>query len=184
MSADSLLASIKPRAIEDIQIGDRTYTVDAWPAAEWLEVLLAEQLSLWDIIPGMIGGPEGIYAEEALIEALNGGSLGAEEYAELAYEVLTVAAGRPWWTAMRLCASAVEPTIGNWVRGQLVLHHIDATALSLSAWLDALYGIFTQHMDADRRNNFDAMLMRPLPGAKAKVNTKTARASFAAAMGS
>ena len=180
MGASELLASIAPRAIDGISINGGSYSIAPLAADVWLDILAQETWSMWEIVPELI---DDMAAEGQLADALIDGTLSNDSYREMVHDIITIAAGRPWWSALRLISSAVSEEVGGWTRSQLVLHHIDASKLSLAAWLDALYGIYTQHMDGDKRNSFDAQLLRPPPGLKAKVDPKASRARFMAAMG-
>lgn len=177
--AGDLLATVKPRLITDIQIGDKLYQIPALPAVVWLDILADEQPDLLGVLPGLVDDPD---CGDHLTELMLDGSWTAEDYEETVLAVVAVASGRYWWTAFRLLGAAKDPLIGDWLRGNLVLHHIDAEKLSLAAWLDALYAIMTKNMDPDRCAKFDAQLNQPPADGKAKMTRAHKRANFAAAM--
>lgn len=177
--AGDLLATVKPRPVEDIGIGDRVYRIPAHPAIVWLDVLADDDLTMWNIIPGLVEEDE---CEEHLEELLLADGIARDDYLQIVYDTIAAASGRYWWVAMRLIGIATDPQHGDFIRGNLVLHHIDARELSLAAWLDALYAIVTQRMDANAAAKFDNLLNQPPPNSKAKLSRGHRRANFAAAM--
>lgn len=177
--ASDLLASLKPWSIEDVIIVDQTYRVPPLPAIDWLTILLDEQVSIF-AITGLLE-PD---ANENVEQHVLTGRYQREDWEELVWELVTIAAGRPWWTTLYLIGNAKHPTNVEAVKGQLVLNHIDATTISLSAWLDAVYHIFTQHMKSEDRQKFDLLLARPPAGSGAKPNPSANRAAFRALMSS
>lgn len=178
--ASDFYASLKPCSIEDIVIGGREYRVPAHPAAVWLEVLLRPQVSLWAIVPGMVE-PD---ANEDVMDLLLGNRLSYAELEDLVWELVAIAAGREWWTALYLITNATRAANADIVRGKLALHGVDATAISLAAWLDAIYAIYIENMNEDQRQRFDAQLRRVPPGVKPKIDRAEQRRNFAALMGS
>lgn len=177
--AGDLLATVKPRLITDIQIGDKLYQIPALPAVTWLDILAADQPDLLDVLPGLIDDPA---CSGHLNDLLLDGTWTREDYEETVLAIIAVASGRYWWTTFRLLGAAKDPLIGDWLRGNLVLHHIDAEKLSLAAWLDALYAIMTKNMDPDRCAKFDAQLNQPPADSKATMSRRHKRANFEAAM--
>lgn len=178
--ASDILASLKPRSVEDIDIAGRTFTIPAMPARAWLDILLEDAWRLSDIIPGELA-EDG--ATDHVMAAMMQPGFDMAAYEETVYDVIGAAAGRPWWAALRLLAHATSVQLADWTRAQLVLHHVDAEKLSLAAWLDALYGIFTQHMDSNRVARFDSQLnLPPRSGPAAKIDRRRQRANFEAVM--
>lgn len=177
--ASDLLASLKPWSIEDIVIVDRTYRIPALPAVDWLAILLDEQVSLF-AITGLL---EPDANEDIELHILND-AYSYEEWEELVWELVAIAAGRPWWTTLYLIGNAKSATNVDMVKGELALHGVDATRISLSSWLDAVYRIFTQHMTQEDRQRVDLILARPPAGIKVKTDVKANRASFEALMSS
>ena len=178
--ASDLAASLKPWSIEGIVIDDRVYTVPALPASAWLTILLEEPVSLFSIVPGLLQ-PE---AEEDIQEVILAGRFSHEELEELVLELIGIASGRPWWTALYLLANAKHANNVDRVKGELALHGIDATRISLSAWLDAVYVIFIRPLDPKDRQKFDLLLAKPPPGIKAKADPAANRAALRALMAS
>lgn len=174
MPAD-LTASLRPWAIEDIEVGERLYRIPAHTADVWLEILLADEVSLHSIIPGLLEPDAGEHFEELIFA----GAMQRGEWEELMWDLVGLAAGRDWWTALYLIGNAKYINNLDYVRGQLALHHIDATRISLAAWLDAVYAIFTTHMQPEDRQRFDMQLAKPPAGAKNKIDRTRQKAAFA-----
>lgn len=174
--ASDLVAGLGPWPIEDIDIGGVTYRVPPLTAARWLWILLEPSVSLFAIVPGLLEPDAREHVEGLIIDGL----YGHEELEELTWELVSIAAGRPWWTALYLLVNAKHPQNVETLQGQLALHGVDASRISLSAWLSAVYVIFTQHMKTDERQRFDLMLAKPMPGLKAKPSAAANRAAFAA----
>lgn len=181
MAGSDFLASVSPWSIEDIQFGDRLFRIPAMPASYWLAVLLPEQISLWSILPGLLEEED---AEEYVTELMLRGDVDRDEYEELCWEVIGIAAGREWWTALHLLNNAKHETHAPMVRGALALHGVDATRISLSAFFDAIYMIFIQQMNEQNRQRFDMLISKAPPGVKSAINADRQRNNFAALMGS
>ena len=177
--ASDLLASLKPWPIEDIFIVDTVYHVPALPAIDWLSILLDDQVSLFGITGLLV--PE---ANGAIELHILGGEYSHEEWEELTWDLVSIAAGRPWWTTFYLLGNAKHVNNVDTVKGELALHGVDATKISLSSWLDAVYRIFTQHMKPEDRQKFDLLLARPPAGVKVKTDASANRAALAALMSS
>lgn len=177
--ASDLLASLKPWSIEDIVIIDRAYRIPALPAIDWLVILLDDQVSLFGIT-GLLE-PD---ANEDIEGHILGGRYSRDEWEQLTWELVQIAAGRPWWTTLYLLGNAKHVNNVDTVKGELAVHGVDATRISLSSWLDAVYRIFTQHMGPEDRQKFDLALARPPAGIQVKTDTNANRAAFAALMSS
>lgn len=177
--ASDLLASLKPWSIEDIVIVDRVYRIPALAAIDWLTILLDEEVSIF-AITGLLE-PE---ANEHIEQHVLAGRYQREDWEELVWELVAIAAGRPWWTTLYLIGNAKHVNNVEIVKGQLALNAVDATKISLSSWLDAIYYIFTQHMKTEDRQKFDLLLARPPAGRAVKTNPAANRAAFRALMSS
>jgi hypothetical protein len=178
--ASDLYASLKPCSIEDIVIGGRWYRIPAKPAVEWLEVLLPEHISLWAIIPGFLE-PD---ASDYLMDLMLANEFTRDELENLFWELVGIAAGRDWWTALYLLVHAKAEANRAIVAGRLSLLGTDAEKLSLAGWLDAVYFVFAEHMSNEDRQRFDMALAKPPPGVKRTIDRDTQRRNFAALMAS
>jgi hypothetical protein len=143
----------------DFTMGGRDFTLPAHPAARWLEVLLANDLSLLVTAePEGLIDPDSSYAIDVM---LLDGSVDMDDYRGALFDVLGAVAGRDWWEAVGLVgAVAVE---SNWSRinGQLVRAGIDAGEVPLAAWLDAALSLCTEHMDEKQLGRFLGHLQTP-----------------------
>lgn len=175
--AGELVASLRPWAIEDIQIGDQIYRIPPLNAADWLEHLSGPTINTWDIIPGLLE-PR---AEEHVTDLLIDTAVTRSEIEELVWEIVAITAGREWWTAIRLINYTELSETGALVRGQLVLNGVDATKISLAAWLDAVYAVIAPpHLSQENREKIDAVLRMPPTGVVPKIDRNRQRANFAA----
>lgn len=174
--ASDLVAGLQPWPIEDIWIGDKVYRIPAMTAAQWLWILLEPSVSLFAIVPGLLEPDARDHVEELIID----GNFTHEEIEDLAWEIVSIAAGRPWWTVLYLLVNAKHPSNLETVQGELALHAVDASQMSLASWLSAVYMIFARNMDQQKRQQFDMSLARPLPGLRVKSNPAANRAAFAA----
>lgn len=129
-------------------------------AAEWLTVLMVENLELDDIFPGLLDEDGVEVVEDLIID----GTLDLEEFQELVLSVIEVASARPWWVTLRL----VEAARGSWdiLGGEMGLRGVDPTRLSLSAWLDVLLLIIIRSMDQKDVQMFTLKLEAPPPQAQ------------------
>lgn len=109
------------------------YSVPALSAADWLQVLLKENLTLGDIVPGLLAPGE----QDEINMALIRGDVTGKDVGETAEDVLAVATGRDWWIPIRLVAiaGASWDVVGAKI-GQLGL---DWTSTPFGAWLDVAY---------------------------------------------
>jgi hypothetical protein len=125
-------------------------------------------------------------AEERIGDMLLDGEVSAEEITTRSRELLTAAAGRPWWEADRLIRSSGA----QWhiIGGELTRLGVDLGDVPLAAALNAIYVICTRTMDEKERNKFDVDLRLPpigVDGVKAEelYDVRAAESAFAALMG-
>jgi hypothetical protein len=118
---------------------------------------------LWaeDIFPGLLSDEDKDWVEDCLFyEALE-----LAETHNLAMEILAQVSGRPWWTTLRVVGAAKT----NWdiVGGELALRGVDASKLSLAAWLDVVTMIMINHMETSKASMWLMQLEAPPPGTEA-----------------
>lgn len=181
MAGSDFLASIAPWPIDNIWIGDRAFSIPALNADRWLEILLQPQISLWAILPGLLAEED---ADDYITDLMVLGQVDRDEYEELCWEVIGIAAGREWWTALHLLNNAKAEAHAPIVRGELVLSGVDATRISLSAFLDALYMIFIRQMSEQNRQRFDMLISKAPAGVKRAISAERQRSNFEALMAS
>jgi hypothetical protein len=179
MPADPL-AALRIWALE-VELAGETFTVPARPAADWFVAILDEDTPL-PLIPGLMGGVD----EERVMDLLLDGALDAELIVKRSRELLTAAAGRPWWEADRLIRSSGA----SWhiIGGELTRLGVDLDRVSLAAALNAIYVVCVRTMDEKERNKFDIDLRMPpigVEGVKAEdmYDQRAAESAFAALMG-
>lgn len=180
MAGSDALAALKIWAF-DIDLGEQTFTVPARPAVDWFLAILAEDVPL-PLIPGMMNAD----AEEQIADMLLAGEITPDDIISRTRELLTDAAGRPWWEADRLVRSSAASW--NIIGGELIRLGVDLGAVSLAAALNAIYVICVRTMDEKERNKFDIDLrMAPIgvEGVQPEemYDAKAAEAAFAALMG-
>jgi hypothetical protein len=178
--AGDALAALKVWAL-DVDLGGETFTVPPLPAVGWFVAILEEGAPM-PLIPGLMDDD----AEERITDMLLAGEIDPQDIVTRSRELLTAAAGRPWWEADRLIRSAAE----SWqiIGGELTRLGVDLNAVSLAAALNAIYVICVRTMDEKERNKFDIDLRLPpigVEGVKTEemYDEKAASAAFMALMG-
>ena len=178
--AGDALAALKIWSL-DVDLGGETFTVPPIPATGWFVAIL-DETSLLPLIPGLMDDG----AEERITDMLLDGTVVPEDITNRSRELLTAAAGRPWWEADRLIRSAAD----SWqiIGGELTRLGVDLDAVSLAAALNAIYVVCVRTMDEKERNKFDIDLRLPPIGvegvsAESLYDEKAATAAFAALMG-
>jgi hypothetical protein len=179
MAADAL-AALKIWAI-DVDLGGDTFTVPPLPATSWFLAILDEDTPL-PLIPGLLAKED----EECMLDLLLDGTIDTDEIVRRSRELLTEAAGRPWWEADRLIRSSGA----SWhiIGGELTRLGVDLGAVSLAAALNAIYVICVRTMDEKERNKFDIDLRLPPIGVEGVTtedmyDQRAAESAFAALMG-
>jgi len=178
MAADAL-AALKIWPVE-VELGGEVFTVPPRPAAEWFVAILGEEPL--PLIPGLMDDADGERIGELLLDEVIDLDLIVTRHREL----LTVAAGRPWWEADRLIRSSGE----SWhiIGGELTRLGVDLDRVSLGAALNAIYVVCVRTMDEKERNKFDIDLRLPPIGVEGVTteemyDEKAATAAFTALMG-
>ena len=151
------IQSLQPLSVE-LTIAGQEFDIPAQSAAEWLTVLMVEDLDLADIFPGMVEDPAPV--EDLILD----GKLGLDELEETILGILEVVSARPWWVALRL----VEIARTSWdvLGAELLLRGVDATKVSLAAWLDMALLVALRSMDPKDIQMFTLKLESPPPSAK------------------
>ncbi len=178
MAVDAL-AALRLWAIE-VELAGEIFVVPPRPASDWFVAILEE--NPLPLIPGLMEGD----AEERITDLLLDGAVSAEDIARRSRELLTEAAGRPWWEADRLIRSAGA----SWhiIGGELTRLGVDLDKVSLGAALNAIYVVCVRTMDETERNKFDIDLRLPpvgVDGVKAEemYDQRAAESAFVALMG-
>lgn len=154
------VASFQPWDI-DVTFAGHCGVIPAMSAAEWLSVLIRmeDDLFLDTIFPDLLESEDQQVANSCLID----GTLGIGEAQDVALQIITSAAGRPWWVALRLIASVTQ----NWdsLGGEFVYRGVNPSNLSLAGWLDAAQTVIIRGIsDTTKANIFLMRLEEPPPG--------------------
>lgn len=179
MAADAL-AALKIWALE-VELAGETFVVPPRPAVDWFVAILDEDAAL-PLIPGLMSAS----AEERITDLLLDEAIDTDLIVTRSRELLTAAAGRPWWEADRLIRSSGR----DWhiIGGELTRLGVDLGKVSLGAALNAIYVICVRTMDEKERNKFDIDLRLPPIGVEGVAadelyDQRAAEAAFAALMG-
>ena len=130
------------------------YSIPAWSAAEWLRLLMGgRELSVESLVLELV--PEGV-------QLLMDESLSDEQVMELGLGILDLAGGRPWYITMRL----VNVLVANWnvLGADMLRSGVDATAMSLSGFLDVVLLQALRNMEEGQVTMFLTQLELPPPG--------------------
>jgi len=130
--------SLQPWPIT-ITVGPIEAVIEALPASTWVAILLSDPFDSEDII-----GLAGVDAQAAVDEALFDETITLEQLDNLVLEVVSTVAARPWYVAYRIVAVAKQVWDTHGLGGRLVTEGVDASRLSLSAWLDAVMFVLAQ----------------------------------------
>lgn len=167
------VASLKPWPLA-VRVAGREYEVEPWSAADWLSVLMAEDLDLDDVLEVL--APD---VADALYRSLLQDQVTIEDYVALGTDLITVASGRPWYKALRLIGTMSR----SWdvVGAELEKRGIDASRISLGAWLDVALITMLGLMEEKDVTMFVTKLEAPPPGSD-PMDQEMSRDDFAALM--
>lgn len=175
MSTDAL-AALRLWAIT-VEVGDQEYTIPPRPAADWIIAVLTED----EIFPLMSLLEPDAY-DDLKHRALILGEISLPEVAQASQDALEAVSGWRWWTAEMLIRSAAA----EWrlISGEMTKRGLDPRTLPLGAWLNGLYAMATERLDANERAAFDMRLDRPPVSAAVSQEDREAWAAeqFAAAI--
>lgn len=123
------------------------FEIPPLPASEWLKFLLSKDPDINALILNLMPELEDFYAEN---------ELSIDEMYRVALDVIATVSARSWWIALRLIYLAAD----NWhiIGSKLILNHVDATVVSLSAWLDVVLYLAIESMDPKDVNMFTMRL--------------------------
>jgi hypothetical protein len=137
-----------------VRIGDTEAEIPAMSAAEWLSFLLADRFSinsLLDLIPDV---DDIILDEDVELETLG----------QLLTEMITTVSSRQWWITLRLLGVAKK----HWDSiGPEMITSVNASEVSLAAWMTVLQVTLLKHMDPKSVPMFIAQVQAPPPGVQA-----------------
>lgn len=130
-----------------VEVAGEDLTIPAMCAADWLHVLMSDTFIADDVFPGMLGEEDRQYVEGLL----HHGNLALEDSQGLGLEIVSQVSGRPWWVALRLITVARH----SWdALGGDMAEKVDASTVSLAAWLDALFLLMVRAIEDSKRTMF------------------------------
>lgn len=143
--------SLRPWSV-NVNIGPLLGAIPAQPAADWLVILMQDDIDLFDVVPGMCGPT----FEDQVTDNLLLGRIELSQIRRAALDVISSVTGRPWWFSMRLIKTAVA----SWevIGGELAIRGVDAERLSISAWLDASLLICLRSIESNKITMFMSQL--------------------------
>lgn len=162
-----------------VSLGGKVFSIPALDAAAWLMILLAEEIDLEAIFPGM-AGPEAVAEVNRMLlwnEATE------EELAEAIQDALEAVSGRRWWIAMRLCR--IMRNFWERAGGELAASGVTPFGVSLSWWLDAAYATCIRLIaanDPKKLGEFTQSLVMPPPSEGRKVDEVANSQAFLVAL--
>lgn len=144
-----------------VRLGNQEMVIPALPAADWLAVLMQEDLWPEDVFPGLCGPA----VVDLVDELVNSGEVNLDDLADVSLDVLEAAASRSWWVALRLITVCRQ----NWatIGAELLLDGVDASRLSLSGWLDVATLVIMRRIKPESALMFTSQLEAPPAGEEA-----------------
>lgn len=128
-----------------VDLGGATYRISPYPAIRWVVPIVDDDW--FAIVPGMLDP-----TDRTVDEALDDETITHDDCVRAARDAVGVAAGVPWWSAVRLVRSVLEAPD---VTGELLMCGIDAQTASLGAFVQAAYRVFTRDADKKQRARID-----------------------------
>lgn len=128
-----------------VDLGGTAYRIAPHPAIRWVVPIVDDDW--FAIVPGMLDT-----TDHGVDEAIDTGAITHEDCVRAARDAVGVAAGVPWWVAVRLVRSVLEAPD---LTGELLMRGIDAQAVSLGAFVQAAYRMFTRDLDKKQRARVD-----------------------------
>lgn len=129
------------------------YEIPALPAVTWLQYLLSNDPDLDGLIAELMPGLEDYFCDN---------DQSPYDMYETALEIIGIASARSWWIAIRIIFSATV----NWhiIGPKLIMSQVDASKLSLAAWLDVVLFMMIDIMDPKKVTMFTSQLEAPPTG--------------------
>jgi len=128
-----------------VDLGGVIYRISPYPAIRWIIPIVDDDW--FTIVPGMLDP-----TDHGVDDALDDGKITHEDCVRAARDAVGVASGVQWWSAVRLVQSVVSaPNI----MGELLICGIDAQTMSLGAFVQSAYRVFTRDADKKHVAKFD-----------------------------
>jgi hypothetical protein len=126
-------------------LGGATYRIAPLPAIRWIIPIVDDDW--FAIVPGMLDP-----ADRGVDDALDDGAITHDDCVRAARDAVGVASGVSWWSAVRLVQSVMAAPD---LTGELLMRGIDAQVVSLGAFVQAAYRLFTRDTDKKQRARVD-----------------------------
>jgi hypothetical protein len=119
-----------------ISVHGEDIEIPAYPATDWLQILMKENISLEEILMELCPKGGSLLFDE---------TLDPEELWDTLLDVVEQVSARHWWIALRVINVCRE----NWnvLGAEMFYRGIDPNILSLAAWLDAMLLLIIRAMD-------------------------------------
>ncbi len=112
------------------------FTIPALPAADWLAIFMAPEFNVMSL--GQL-----VDEPEEFMERFMGAD---DDLERLLLEIISTVTARKWWIAVRLLGIALKA----WsVLGGEMITRVDATRVSIAAWLDAFTVVMVDRLKPD-----------------------------------
>lgn len=148
------------------------FTIPAMDTVGWIRLITADPLSLYAIFPTLAGQECIEHVETVLWEE----RATSDEVDRLALEIITMAADRPWWKAMKM----INLARGAWD----ILHVNQAVGVPLAGWLDEVWTKTVAHCDPKKLAGLTHELELAPKGFETEVDFDAEELAFMAAMNS
>jgi len=139
-------------------------------AVEWMVYLEGEHSDAYAIFPGLAGGDAVAHVEDALWD----GVVTSDQIRDLAWEIIGLAADRPWWVALRIIHAAK----GAWD----VVGVNGAVGMSLAGWLDEIWSKIMSSIDPKKKPAWVSDIETPPKGIQVEVDYDAEEVAFLNAM--
>lgn len=135
-----------------VTVDGREYVFPHLPADRWMAMLAHRD---W-ITPVFHLIDEEAYT--AFLDRAEAGGASVDDLKRIGFAVLTEAAGRPWWEAVRLAGSC-NANLG--LAGTVLARGIDPSRMSIAAFLAVVWSAIMQGRDATQRAQVEMELSLP-----------------------
>lgn len=167
------VASLWIRGVETDMFG-QTWQIPAMSAAQWLELLWADPVNILDVFPGLVD------AEDEMIDACFRGETTLDDVVKVGLEIITEVSGYDYWVSLRMISALKE----GWLQvgGSLIRAGVDAAAISLAAYLTAVFSWLAENMVPKKAQLFFEELNKTPEGEAVESSAEDDAAAFLAAM--
>lgn len=131
-----------------VDLGGVTYRIAPHPAIRWVIPIVDDDW--FAIVPGMVDS-----MDWTIDDSIDDGKITYEDCVRAARDAVGAAAGVPWWSAVRLIQSVMSAPD---VIGELMICGIDAQTVSLGAFVQSVYRLFTRDTDKKQRTKIDQLI--------------------------